>query len=409
MTTAVILALATGLPVVATRHSGFPDQVIPGKNGYLSNEADPKDFAEKMLQYMDHPELWGDMSEAARELALSRYDKNILIKKQFDCYRKFGDVKKVAFVVGTFPVISETFIIDQIGDLSDLGLDIEVYTFRDGSTESVSDRYSKDKMEEAVHSLAMPRNYLKRFVKAIPKFARILVANPLAALRTLNIFKYGSLAYSLQLVFWVEPFVGIDVDLVHCHFGTIANHYLTIKEVLGLRQPFVTTFYGYDISQITKQKGEHYYDRLKQESLQFFSMSENMKERMVKQGFDSSEIEVLPISVDVASFPFSRRELKDGEVIEILSVGRFVEKKGFDDLLKALAIVKEKSKRKFICHIIGGPKEKEIELRGLAGKLGVSDVVEWKGYVKKEEIVEYLMKMHLYVQASKTAANGDME
>jgi len=409
MTTSVILALATGLPVVATRHSGFPDQVIPGKNGYLSNEADPKDFAEKMLQYLDHPEVWSDMSEAARELAFARYDKNILIKKQFDFYRKFGDVKKVAFVVGTFPVISETFIIDQIGDLRDLGLDIEVYTFRDGSTENVSDRYVNDKMGEMVHSLAMPKNYLKRFIKAIPKFTRILFANPLAAFRTLNIFKYGSLSYSLQLIFWVEPFIGLDADLVHCHFGTIANHFLTIKEVLGLKQPFVTTFYGYDISQVTKQKGERYYDLLKQESALFFSMSENMKERMVEQGFDASAIEVLPISVDVASFPFSRRALKENETVEILSVGRFVEKKGFDDLLKALVIVKERSKRKFMCHIIGGPKDKEKELRELAEQLGVSGVVEWKGYVKKEEIVEYLMKMHLYVQASKTAANGDME
>ncbi len=409
MTTAAILALATGLPVVATKHSGFPDQVIPGRNGYLANEANPQDLADKMLQYMEHPELWGDMSVASRQHALDHYDKNLLIKKQFEYYRKFSDAKKVAFVVGTFPVISETFIIDQIGDLKDLGLDIEVFTFRDGNKDKVSDRYENYKMGERVRSLQMPSNYVVRVIKAIPKFLRILFANPSSAIRALNVFKYGSLSYSLQLIYWVEPFLKLDADLVHCHFGTIANHYLTIKDVLGLKQPIVTTFYGYDISQVTKKKGERYYDRLKEESLEFLSMSSNMKERMIKQGFEASKIEVLPISVDVAAFPFSRRTLSGNETIEILSIGRFVEKKGFDDLLKALSILKQKTKRKFVCHIVGGPKEKEDELRALASSLGVADVVDFKGYMKKEEIVEYLPKIHLYVQASKTASNGDME
>jgi len=34
---------------------------------------------------------------------------------------------KIAFVVGVFPVISETFIINQIADLLDRGVEVEIF------------------------------------------------------------------------------------------------------------------------------------------------------------------------------------------------------------------------------------------------------------------------------------------
>jgi colanic acid/amylovoran biosynthesis glycosyltransferase len=110
----------------------------------------------------------------------------------------------------------------------------------------------------------------------------------------------------------------------------------------------------------------------------------------------------------VGSVPFKERSLKEGETIHMATVGRFVEKKGFDDLLRSLAILKQKISRKFLCHIIGGG-ELDGELRALAKKLDVEDVVEWKGYMKLEDIEQYLLTMHFYVQPSKTASNGDME
>jgi len=45
----------------------------------------------------------------------------------------------------------------------------------------------------------------------------------------------------------------------------------------------------------------------------------------------------------------------------------------------------------------------------LATSLGVMDVVEWKGYMKIEDVIQFFLQMQLYVQTSKTAANGDME
>ena len=86
MNTVISQALATGLSVITTRHSGLPDQVIPGKNGFLVNEGDYNNLAEKILYYMDHPEVWPDFSKYGRNHVKENYDSTRLIEKQINYY-----------------------------------------------------------------------------------------------------------------------------------------------------------------------------------------------------------------------------------------------------------------------------------------------------------------------------------
>ncbi len=410
MTTAVIEAMATGLPVVATMHSGFPDQVNHGVNGYLSRENDFADFAEKMLMYIEHPELWPAMSLEARALALAKYDRKPLIERQHKLYEELAPgVEKVAFIAGAFPVVSEVWFINQIADLLDRGVDVQIYTIKKGSTENISERYFSYKMAECTVSLDMPTFFPTRVLFAIPKLLHMFFIQPTALCEIFNIKKYGSEAYSLKLLYRTEPLLNLDVDLVHCHFGNIANRFLTVREILGLKQPLLTSFYGFDISSVVQAKGLEYYDRLKKECTRFIVMSNNMKERVATIGFNPDYLEVLPISVDVEGFTHAERNLKEGEPVRIISVGRFVEKKGFDDLIRAMAIVKKKTSRKVLLTIVGGPKPEEEKLRALAMECGVMDMIDWRGYMKSQDIIELYQSQHLYVQASKTAASGDME
>ncbi len=410
MTTAVIEAMATGLAIIATTHSGFPDQVIPGKNGYLSNEADPEDFAAKMLLYLEHPEKWESMSTESRALALAKYDRKPLIERQHKLYQHIvPEVKKVAFIVGIFPVVSETWFINQVADLIDRGVDVRIYTFKNGSTEHISDRYFTYKMAERTQSLEMPLSWFARVCGAIPKFVRILLTQPTLLAEIFNTTKYGTNASSLKMLYRVEPLLGLDAELVHCHFGTVANRYLQLRDILGLPQPFLTSFYGVDISQIVQEKGMQYYDKLKKVCTSYIVMSENMKTRVAAIGFDPEKLEVLPISVDVEGFTHAARTYKEGETMRIISVGRFVEKKGFDDLIHAMAIVKKKATHKVLLTIVGGPKDEEEKLRKIAADAGVLDVIDWRGYMKSQDVLELYLSQHLYVQASKTASNGDME
>ena len=88
MNTIISQALATGLPVITTRHSGLPDQVIDGKNGFLIDEGDFTSLAERIIYFMDHPEIWAQMSAFGLHHVQDNYDAAGLIEKQIQYYNE---------------------------------------------------------------------------------------------------------------------------------------------------------------------------------------------------------------------------------------------------------------------------------------------------------------------------------
>ena len=81
-------ALATGLPVITTRHSGLPDQVRDGYNGFLVAEGDYHALAEKIIYLISHPELLSTFGINGRRLVEEKYNSEILIDKQVEIYKK---------------------------------------------------------------------------------------------------------------------------------------------------------------------------------------------------------------------------------------------------------------------------------------------------------------------------------
>lgn len=79
-------ALATGLPVIATRHSGLPDQVHDGRNGFLVPEADYQALAEKIIEMIEHPERWPAMGHQGRDWVNQQFDAERLIDRQVEWY-----------------------------------------------------------------------------------------------------------------------------------------------------------------------------------------------------------------------------------------------------------------------------------------------------------------------------------
>jgi len=51
----IMEAMATGVPVVASAHSGIPEIVLPEKTGYLTPEKDAQAIAEAIYQIVQHP------------------------------------------------------------------------------------------------------------------------------------------------------------------------------------------------------------------------------------------------------------------------------------------------------------------------------------------------------------------
>jgi glycosyltransferase involved in cell wall biosynthesis len=93
--TVVSQALATGLPVITTRHSGLPEQVVDGENGYLVDEGDYRALAERILAIAEHPGLLPAMSERSRKHVERHYNAATLIAQQIEAYEQAAAGKRV--------------------------------------------------------------------------------------------------------------------------------------------------------------------------------------------------------------------------------------------------------------------------------------------------------------------------
>jgi glycosyltransferase involved in cell wall biosynthesis len=92
--------------------------------------------------------------------------------------------------------------------------------------------------------------------------------------------------------------------------------------------------------------------------------------------------------------------------VVILSVGRLVAKKGYEDLLEALARLPRGLEWRFV-HIGGGVLG--TALRRQAARLGLSRKIEWRGASAQPDVLAGYRQADLFVLASKPARDGDRD
>ena len=108
--------------------------------------------------------------------------------------------------------------------------------------------------------------------------------------------------------------------------------------------------------------------------------------------------------------PPAARPLRDGsdpaDPVVILSIGRKVEKKGYDDLLNALARLPRDLHWRFE-HVGGGALGDALKAQAQA--LGIADRCVWLGAQPQKAVFAALARADLFVLASKKAADGDQD
>ena len=67
-------AMATGIPVISTWHSGIPELIDHGVSGLLAPERDAAALAASLEELLDHPERWPMLQEAARRKIEEEFD-----------------------------------------------------------------------------------------------------------------------------------------------------------------------------------------------------------------------------------------------------------------------------------------------------------------------------------------------
>lgn len=82
--TVIMEAMATGLPVISTNHSGIPELIDNNFNGFLVNEKDVKSYTDVLLNLQNVP---SDIGIKAREKIVEDFNLSIETEKLFALYK----------------------------------------------------------------------------------------------------------------------------------------------------------------------------------------------------------------------------------------------------------------------------------------------------------------------------------
>jgi glycosyltransferase involved in cell wall biosynthesis len=119
------------------------------------------------------------------------------------------------------------------------------------------------------------------------------------------------------------------------------------------------------------------------------------------------KIDLVYHGLDFSRFPPApQRPAKRNGAFTIVSVGRAVEKKGYADLLRALAMLGMGRNWRFE-HAGGGALSKQLKQQ--AARLGIADRITWHGAQDRDFIFGILKRADLFALPSRLARSGDRD
>lgn len=323
---------------------------------------------------------------------------------------------KIAFIVDRFPVLSETFIINQITGLIERGHEVHIYGKLTDDNKLHPDVLKYKLIERTRYLPDIPKNYLLRFINTLYLFAKNFFKAPLILFRSLNIFKYGRRAASLRLFYSALPFLNTpEYDIIHCQFGRQAvckfgpysYEGISLRDIGAIKGKLITTFRGYDISWYVHEYGEQVYDELFKKGDFFYTNCEFFRQRAIQLGCDENKIVVHGSGIDCSRFKFKSRYPDTSGLISIATTGRLIEKKGIEYAIRAVAkVVKVYPKIEF--NIIGDGELKQHFIK-IIQELNIVDKVHLKGWRNQKEIIDILDETHIFVAPSVTASDGNQD
>ena len=121
-----------------------------------------------------------------------------------------------------------------------------------------------------------------------------------------------------------------------------------------------------------------------------------------------ARVDLVYHGLDLARFPEPpTRSLRAVDApLRMMSVGRLVEKKGFDTLIDALALLPDGLDWHWT-HIGGGALD--AVMRARAQEAGVSDRITWRGACDQPDVIAAMRSADLFVLPSRIAADGDRD
>jgi len=315
---------------------------------------------------------------------------------------------KIAFLVSEFPSVSQTFVLNQIVGLMDLGHDVHIFADKSGNTVTTHGNYEKYDLSKHTHYYRIPKNWLVRIVKAIAFIIQYAPRNYDVICRSLNVFRYGKQAWSLSLLFMSIPLLERErpFDIIHCQFGTLGLRAVSLLPIRTGNRKIVTSIRGSDVTVFLK-KHPGIYRELFRKGYLFLPVCEFLKERLIQEGCAEKKIVVHYSGIDCSKFQYVQRQRVPGEAVKVLTVARLVEKKGIVFALEAVSGLLSKGEK--LEYTIVGDGLLRGHLEQMIGRMGIERQVKLLGWKTHEEVKRLLEESHVLVAPSLTSDGGDQE
>lgn len=310
----------------------------------------------------------------------------------------------VSFLVSRFPNPSETFIQAQVEGLMARGARVEVTALSLGNPAVLAAIAKRAGERLTVRNIRLPKTFLARAALA----PGALFASK--GLEALDAGRFGDDAASLRLLIaaarWPRGDPAPRVWLAH--YGRWGRFACALRELGLIAGPIATVFHGRDMSAYVKKYPDPY-GRLLQQGDLFLPISEIWRDKLIAMGAAPAKVAVHRMGVNVARFSARPRSLAPGEPVRFIGVGRLVEKKGFDDAIRAFAGFRAEPGAPEATMTIIGDGEMRTYLEGFAASFGLGAVVRFTGLLPHAQVAEALAQAHIFLLPSKTAGSGDME
>ncbi len=304
---------------------------------------------------------------------------------------------RLGYLYSRYPVISQTFCDAEMLALEQRRIELVIGSVYPPLT-SLRHEYIA-RLRAPIH-YAPPQEILRileRNAKTTRKWPRHLVEQ--------HEGRYGPMAKAEQrarnALYFAQFFARSSVDHVHVHFANRAAHTAVfLKEISGI--PFSVTAHGQDFM---KDLGS---DDLLREicaAAEFVAAETDYSRDLLRQRCPNSAAKIHRVynGIDLERFP-APRSCNGNRIAQIVSVGRLVAFKGFEDLVDACA---ELARRgiDFVCDIIGdGPLRETLQAR--IELLDLSSRVNLLGSLSQGAVLEKLQAADLFALASTTDAHG---
>nr|WP_296064036.1 glycosyltransferase [uncultured Actinoplanes sp.] len=189
--------------------------------------------------------------------------------------------------------------------------------------------------------------------------------------------------------------------LVHAHFG--GDGWLISGAARALGVPLIVTVHGHDVTRQPESagaKGVRYRRNLRSvfnRAALIVAVSDVIKSKAVARGADPAKVRVHYTGVPIPPAPSGSPASWD-----VAFVGRFVAKKGADDLVAALASLNRPVRALFVGD---GPLLPAVRAQAVAAGVDAT----FRGSLPPAEVYRLLGESRMLVAPSRTAADGDTE